>query len=407
MNVKIYPSKLQGTIKVPTSKSYSIRAIFVALLARDVSIIHNINLCDDVLASIDCIKEAKAYITYIYVDDHIDLVIDSRTLIESGSLLKLNCRNSATVLRLCIPVFLSLGYKLIVIGTKRLLKRGIDEYTNAFGITFTPYGEEGLYVNGNLNYGSITINASNTSQFLSGALIAYPNLDGTSVINTIGKVVSQSYIAIALDVLEKAGINILYEDYKKFIVNGMQDYDYIDLDVEGDESLAAYFGLLNECGMDVDVINTNPSTIQADRAYRTLFNQMKKEFVEIDLANIIDLAPILFVAAGLFNGARFKNHERLSLKESNRVDDVLAELVKFGYKYSFEGEYLTINKSKIHPSKETLCVHEDHRIVMSLSVLCMLYGGVIEKVDCVNKSYPNFFNDLVNLGAKIESGDII
>lgn len=402
MNVKIYPSQLNGNIEVPTSKSYSIRAIFVSLLAKDVSILHDVNLCDDVYASLDCIKEAGAYITYIYFTDRVDLIIDSRNLVESGTLLKLNCRNCATALRLSIPVFLSLGYELIVLGSQRLLKRGIEEYTNAFGLTFSQYDDVGLRIKGRLNHGVFNINTQSTSQYLSGALLASANLEGNSVINTKGKIVSKSYIDITLDVLNKAGINILYDDYSKFIINGMQIYEPLDFTIEGDESLAAYFGLLKECGMPLNVVNRNPLSLQGDKLYESLFKEMKKSCIDIDLANIIDLAPILFVAAGLFNGARFKNFERLVLKESDRIDDCLVELKKFGYNYYLKDGYLVIDKANISSPKETLNTHEDHRIVMSLAVLCLLYGGTINDIDCVDKSYPEFFNDIIKAGASIE-----
>ena len=128
---------------------------------------------------------------------------------------------------------------------------------------------------------------------------------------------------------------------------------------------------------------------------------MSSSFVEIDLQNAIDLGPIVFVMASIFHGAHFLNTERLKIKESNRIYDLSLELKKFGIELEELNNEVIIRKQVLHQPTEVLDGHNDHRIVMALSVLLTVTGGFIEGTEAVKKSYPAFFNDLKAIGIEV------
>ena len=106
--------------------------------------------------------------------------------------------------------------------------------------------------------------------------------------------------------------------------------------------------------------------------------------------------------ASLKHGAHFINTSRLKIKESDRVLDLKNELEKFGVEVTDLGNEVIINNKNIKAPKEELDGHNDHRLVMSLSVMLSVYGGVIRGAEAVNKSYPSFFDDLARLGIEVK-----
>jgi 3-phosphoshikimate 1-carboxyvinyltransferase len=122
----------------------------------------------------------------------------------------------------------------------------------------------------------------------------------------------------------------------------------------------------------------------------------------IDISNTIDLGPILFVMAALLNGAKFTGIKRLRIKESDRVSCVCQELAKFGVKAIIEENTCIINKTLLHEPNEILYGHNDHRIVMALSVMLSKFGGIISGTLAVNKSFPTFFEVIKKLGVVVQ-----
>ena len=109
--------------------------------------------------------------------------------------------------------------------------------------------------------------------------------------------------------------------------------------------------------------------------------------------------------ASLKHGAIFTGCQRLKIKESNRLDDMLNEMKKYGLKYqlSDDDNILEIEKCDIEKYHDlSFSSHNDHRLVMALSLVASMTGGTIINSDAVNKSYPNFFDDLKKLGLELE-----
>ena len=153
---------------------------------------------------------------------------------------------------------------------------------------------------------------------------------------------------------------------------------------------------------NVEIVNLNPDSKQGDKVYKDIYPKLVSEHPLIDLKDAIDLGPVLFTLAAYYNGAKFINIERLRIKESDRVSKTLKMLDHFGAKYNVSNNEVEIYKSELHTPKEELQLPNDHRIVMAIAILLTRFGGTMNNVEAVNKSYPNFFKDLEELGVEVK-----
>ena len=111
----------------------------------------------------------------------------------------------------------------------------------------------------------------------------------------------------------------------------------------------------------------------------------------------------MFALSAVFGGAHFKGTKRLKIKESDRATAMQTELAKFGIKVDVNDNDVTIYGGELKAPSETLCGHNDHRIVMALSLLCTLTGGSIGDAQSVAKSYPDYFGKIKSLGIVVEN----
>ena len=143
-------------------------------------------------------------------------------------------------------------------------------------------------------------------------------------------------------------------------------------------------------------------TLQADGAYKGLFTQLENKNPTIDISSCPDLGPILFALAGLKNGALFIGTRRLRIKESDRALVMASELSKLGIRVDVEENSVRVYGGEINSPSEALYGHNDHRIVMALSVILTLVGGEIDGCEAVAKSYPDFFEVIKSLNIRLE-----
>jgi 3-phosphoshikimate 1-carboxyvinyltransferase len=175
--------------------------------------------------------------------------------------------------------------------------------------------------------------------------------------------------------------------------------------IEGDYSNAAFLDAFNHIGSEVTVGNLNPDSLQGDRVYRSYFEQISQGTPTLDISDCPDLAPVLFTLSAIFGGAVFNGTKRLKIKESDRGEVMKRELSKFGIELIINENSVEVVKGEIHPPKEILLSHNDHRVVMSLALLCSLYGGKIDGCEAVNKSFPDFFEKIKSLGIEVKLND--
>ena len=146
----------------------------------------------------------------------------------------------------------------------------------------------------------------------------------------------------------------------------------------------------------------NEESYQGDKVYRNFFSELKNGIPTLDITDCPDLGPVLISCAALCNGAVLKGTKRLKIKESDRGVAMQTELLKFGVDIIVNEDEIVIPKIEIKTPKEILNCHNDHRIAMSLAILCSKVGGALENAQCVNKSYPEFFDKIKTLGIQIE-----
>ena len=142
--------------------------------------------------------------------------------------------------------------------------------------------------------------------------------------------------------------------------------------------------------------------VWGDKVYTDYFEQIANGTPTLDISDCPDLAPILFSLSALKNGATFTGTDRLKAKESDRGKAMHEELSKLGGKLIFKDNTIIVPKQQLRYTTDTLDGHNDHRIVMALSVILSKLGGAIDGAEAVKKSYPSFFEDIKQLGATIE-----
>lgn len=379
MNVEIRPTVLTGTVEAPPSKSYAHRLLLAAALSDRECKIENISSSDDVSATLDCVDTLKRGGEYY------------------------NCRESGSTMRFFVPLSLVKGDKAEFRGSERLMERGISEYEAVFagkGITIEKK-PTAMILRGKLSPGEYTLRGDVSSQFVSGLLLALPLLEGESRITVLPPVESRGYIDITLDVLRKFGISVFEREKNTFLVPGGQKYCGTDSTIEGDWSNAAFFCALSEMGVKLKITGLNENSLQSDRRCVEFFKALKNSAAEIELSDNPDLAPLLMAFAALHHGGTLTGTRRLALKESDRAAAMAEELRKFGAKIEINNNKVNIIKMELHTPTETLASHNDHRIVMALTLLCLRFGGTILGAEAVKKSWPEFFDVLRSLGTDI------
>ena len=403
MNIRITPGKAKGTIAVPPSKSMAHRMLICAGLSEGKSIIGGISDCEDVQATLDCLRAIGAKCEQ--VGDTVTVFgVDPRCAIPNGTL---KCRESGSTLRFMIPILLLGKMNAVFEGYGRLMERPMsvyEEICRARGLTFLR--EPGrLTVGGGLSAGTYTLPGNVSSQFVSGLLFALPMTEGESVIELIPPVESRSYINMTLDAMRRFGVVAEWDGDCSLRIPGEQKYTPQNETVEGDYSNAAFLDALNFIGGEVALTGLRADSLQGDRCYRDAMVALcGEEETTISLGVCPDLGPILFSIAAAKHGGVFTETARLRIKESDRVECMRLELEKLGVRMEIEEDRVRILSGALTPPTVPLCGHNDHRIVMSLAVLLTLTGGEIHGAEAVRKSYPAFFEDLGQLG--IETKEI-
>ncbi len=400
MIAEIKKSTASGNITAPPSKSFAHRALICAALASGKSVINNIELSNDIKATISVLTAFGADIKIdgkkAYVDG-----IKSFTRKES---LELFPGESGSTLRFLMPLSLLFSEKAFFNCEGLLAKRPQSVYTALFSEhgCFAENDENTVICGGELHNGDFFVKGNVSSQFITGLLFALPLLDGDSRILLTTPLESAPYIDITLDVMKSFGIEINRTNNGDFLIKGNQNYKPCNLFCEGDWSNAAFLEAFILCGGSVNVDGLNEKSYQGDKIYREYFKALKCGSPTLDISDCPDLGPVLISAAALLNGAVFIGTKRLKIKESDRGEAMRDELLKFGADITVEDDRIIVRKAVLHSADAIIDSHNDHRIAMALSIVCSAYGGKIKNADCVKKSYPRFWEDISSLGINVE-----
>ncbi len=412
MDKRIKPFKYAGRLNAMCSKSYLQRALAIASLARGQSRLINIQWSDDGLAALDSIKQLGAQVTGDVQGG--DIYVQSVEEYPNKPL-ALNVGESGLSLRM-FSAIAGLGVhntEINGIGSlrNRPLAPIVDTLSKA-GITINN-NEDKLPINiiGPYPGGRIEIDGSFSSQILSGLLIALPliNSDSTIIVHNLK---SKPYVDMTLSIIHDFGVDIENIDYKIFQIQGGQHYKSKLYAVEGDWSAAANHLVGAAISGSIKMQGLSPSSAQADRAVLEVIRLFganvnvdndyiqvtKKELLpfQFDATECPDIFPPLVILASAAQGmSKIKGTHRLINKESNRLVALTHILDKMGVNVELEDDTICINGKGYVNGGEFSSFH-DHRIAMAAAIAgtISLDDLWIKDADSINKSYPNFFEDL-------------
>ncbi len=412
----IFPSKVNGSVNAPASKSYFQRAVALAILAKGKTCINNLSDSNDNLAAIDIAASFGCIITH----STNSLTIDSTNLIVPDNLF---CGEAGLGIRMFTPLAALFNSKIVLTGHGSLLNRPvsfIESPLQQLGVKVkTSNGLPPVNVQGPLKGGFANVDGSLSSQFLTGLIIALPMAKADTVLN-VDSLTSIPYINMTIEAVKSFGGIIEHTNYKEFRIKGNQKYLPQNYFVEGDWSGAAATLVAGAIAGQTCTMVINPNSAQADvkiiDALRlagaiisfennsvTVKTPKSLKAFNFDATNCPDLFPVLTALAANCNGVtKIKGANRLTHKESNRALTLKHEFNKVGISIDLQDDIMEIKGGKILSA--TTSSHNDHRIAMAMALAALNASGPvqIEQAGSVDKSYPEFYDHLQTLGVKIQ-----
>ena len=415
MKVSVHKSEVKGRAKAPSSKSYAIRGLMCAALAKGESQLINPLAADDTEAAANVLRQIG-----VRIQQQEDLwqVGGGEFHSPSSDLL---CGDSAATLRFMTALCSLIPGRCRLIAGPSLSRRPVKPLIEALGqlgVDASCQGEVAPVVvnGGKLKGGFVELPGNISSQFVSALLFIAPLAEDGIIIRLSTPLESKPYILMTLDCLEKFGIKVASSsDFREFEVT-RQTYKPAKYQVEGDWSSASYLLALGAISGEVVVENLNPQSLQGDRIILDLLKDMGASLdinegsvtvrksslkaIQADLSDCIDLLPTVAILAAIADGtSQFIGIERARIKESNRVAAVRDGLERMGIKVVEESNRLTITGSQ--PKGATIDTRGDHRIAMAFGILGSVTGEtVIEQAECVTKTFPEFWGILKNMGVR-------
>jgi 3-phosphoshikimate 1-carboxyvinyltransferase len=411
--MKISKKLLKNNIAISIlgSKSVIIRHLLITLFHSNEIILRNIQLCDDVMAAINILKSFGKTINFT----------NDNTIKISGQINKLPeeiyCGESATLLRMLVPINHSLQNKARYTGDKTLLNRDfgdLKDMLTPLGLQFSSDISQcdifklPFSVFGNLSsQDNYYIKADRSSQAVSGLLISRSFNNAPSRISC-SSLVSAPYVYLTADIINMYGKIIEFND-KTFIITPPKSIElFKDFFIEGDWSLGA---MILALGLTIDrceVKNLTVHSPQPDSKILELFDnlsisyQVNEKNMSIithrqsypgctyDITDTPDLVPSLMILATNANSpSRINGIDRLTNKETNRASTLSETFIKLGGKLEVINENTwLIYPSQMHGGK--INSYNDHRVALLAIFLGLQSNEVVEIDDwgCINKSYP-------------------
>ncbi len=394
MDITIQPTRLTGTVAAIPSKSQAHRLLICAAFAQQETYLRCPDTNRDIEATAQCLGALGAEITR----DAGGYAVTPARAVPPAAVLP--CRDSGSTLRFLLPVAGALGVDATFQMEGRLPQRPLTplwEEMTRMGCTLTRPTPDTLRCRGRLRPGAYTLSGGVSSQFITGLLLAFPLIAGACTLEITGKLESAPYVTMTLGALEQFGIQAA--DFA--VAGGQRFVSPGTVAVEGDWSNAAFFLAARALGSHVAVTGLAPDSPQGDRAAAALLAGLEEKRT-IDAADIPDLVPILAVTAACKQGAVFTNIARLRLKESDRVESVKDMLLALGGRAEAGENTLTVYGTGLRGGRVE--GRNDHRIAMSAAIAATVCREpvTILGAQCVEKSYPQFWDVYKQLGGRYE-----
>ena len=413
---------LDVELDIPGSKYIANRVLVIAALANGKSIIKNLPDNEDINQSISVLKEFGVII---------EKTKDSVIINGTNGLLKqpkkeINVGESGTLMRFITGFASLVNGTTKITGSNRIKERPISDLLNCledFGVKIkSNNGFFPIEVKGNgLEGGKTKIKGNVSSQFISSLLMISPFAKQDVEIIITSKLLSKKYVDMTIKLMKKFGVNVQRNGYKKFKVLSGQRYKTNEYVIPADWCSASYFfSAAAIIPGSVKINELDFISLQGESKFPELLVKMGCMYrrnskwlqiigmdelspIEIDMSDMPDVVPNLAIIAAFCKGnTKITNISHLRLKESDRISAVASELNKLGIKTIENKDSLTIfgGNPKGNVEIET---YNDHRIAMSFAIAGLKLPGIkIKNPDCVNKSFPGFWDKLKEIGAEIK-----
>jgi len=421
--LEVKQSSLSGSIRIPASKSHTIRGVLVGTLAQGRTVLTNPLEASDTLSAVQCCKALGARITQE----------PDRWMIEgiSGHIPALNeslyVGNSGTTLGNLIAICATSDRPITLDGDASIRMRpfaALLKSLQQLGATVKEAGPNGtapITIRGPLQGGEATVDGT-TSIYLTPLLIAAPLAPRSSILRVDGVMNEKGYVRMTLDWLAAYGIEVVAnDDLTCFEIPGAQTYRPVDRAIAADFSSAAFPACAAVLAADSEVIVTGLDfeDTQGDKQVFDFLAQMGAVFdrsnrltirrsgslrgVRMDLSGTPDALPILAVVGCAAEGETIiENVAMARIKETDRISVMREELTKMGADIEEMPDGLIIRHSELHGTRVN--GHDDHRIVMALAVAGLIAEGTtqIDSAESARITYPTFVSSMQALGAEIE-----
>lgn len=420
--VQLRPATLQGVVRIPASKSAMQRACAAALLRTGETIVCNPGCSHDDRAALRVIQQLGAD-----VQQHNGILhIRSNGVQPIGE--QIHCGESGLGVRMFTPIAALSNKHLVIEGEGSLTTRPLslfDDVLPQLGVeVHSNNGKLPLHIQGSLHPVSLCIDGSLSSQFLTGLLFAYAAANATGVQLSVCGLKSKPYINLTLRVLQHFGWCVEHRNYEEFFFRGYVDpapNKPLEYTVEGDWSSAAFLLVGGALTGPVRVEGLHSSSVQADKSVLTALQACGADvLIECDAVTVShaalrafafdatdcpDLFPPLVALAAYCSGvSTLRGVHRLAHKESDRATALREEFGKMGVEISIYGDEMHIvGGASVRGAR--VYSHNDHRIAMACAIASTRAEGsvCIEHAHAVNKSYPEFYTHLQQLGGNVES----
>jgi 3-phosphoshikimate 1-carboxyvinyltransferase len=424
-SIVVRRSRLNGTVRCPSSKSYSHRAIAIASLADHYSTITHVLMARDTLATLAGCGALGADIKYRATKMRIK---GSHCFNPPENVI--NAENSGTTIRILTAMsgLVRTGYTVLT-GDESLRSRPMQPLLDALrqlGVEAYSTKENGMppiiVKGGGIKGGTTVVDGSISSQFISGLLIVSIHADSEIVIKVRGSLVSKPYILATLATMKHFGVSIDHSpDMLEYYIKNTR-YHGTRFDVPSDFSTAALIlagGAL--AGEKLRVNGLNFEMPQGDSRIidilkkmgcRVIVSEEKGEVVitgadrleggDFNLADTPDLLPVVSILAlKARNPVTITGVAHARVKETDRVSNIAAELIKFGAHINEFRDGLKITAPTVIKNA-SLEAHNDHRLFMAFTIASMMTEkSIVAGAQSVDVSYPNFVSDMKNIGARI------
>ncbi|HRW58310.1 MAG TPA: 3-phosphoshikimate 1-carboxyvinyltransferase [Chlamydiales bacterium] len=424
-NIIIKPASIAGTFFLPPSKSHTMRAILLASLANGRSLIENYLHSPDTEAMIEACESFGAEI----IESKDQLMIDGVKASPTFFNKIIDSKNSGQVFRFIAAIASMTNQKIIITGdhsiqTRRVIEpllKGLQQL-GAVAYCQVPNRSAPIVIKGPLNSGTVCVEGAD-SQVVSALLMLAVFLEGTTkiIVKNPGE---KPWVDLTLYWLAKLGVRYQKSDYyNEYIVEGRRDVLGFDYTVASDLSSLAFPLIAAIISNQGSVIHhADIFDVQGDKKILklvsdmgalweydekkndlTIFPHLGLKGIEMDINDCIDALPALATLACFAEGkTTIKGAAIARKKESNRILSMKDELTKMGAKIVETEDGLEIYGSKLYGA--SLKSYEDHRIAMALFIAASYAesNSVLEGVECIQKSFPNFLSLMTQNGAVFE-----